>query len=413
MRNTLAVLLLAAASFAQKPDVPVTLTVASRYDIATGRSTSLAREPMIVQHPSGTLFVAGYGSNNPNDTPRLWSSTNQGRRWKRVNVGPPVAGAIGNSDVDLALAPDGTLYFVSMGFEWPPKAQGTHITIGVSKDVGATWKWTVLTRQPKVDRPWVAVAPDGTAHVIWNDGDSVFCATSHDSGLTWNTSTVSSKGGGSSHLVVGPKGEVAVRLTPVSQSGSGYTAGLDRIAISTDAGETWTEHDAPGERDWVPSEKVTPSDTPRWVEPLAWADNGTLYSLWTTKDAVYLAGSKNAGESWQQWKLSSCNTTCYYPYLVAHGNELAATWSMGLSTMQEMNVARIVMGDSGPITVRRAAPEKLEIWSHGDKPTDPDQRDTGGEYYAATFQNDGTVAVVTPVRNKRKTKFGFTYWRFR
>jgi hypothetical protein len=36
-----------------------------------------------------------------------------GNRWTRVNVGSEADGAIGNSDVDLAMARDGTLYFVT------------------------------------------------------------------------------------------------------------------------------------------------------------------------------------------------------------------------------------------------------------------------------------------------------------
>jgi len=80
----------------------------------------LAREPMIVEHPTGTLFVAGYGMlNRPTnvETPNLWKSTDGGKTFIRVNVGTTEQGALGNSDVDLAVAADGTLYFVSMTFD--------------------------------------------------------------------------------------------------------------------------------------------------------------------------------------------------------------------------------------------------------------------------------------------------------
>ena len=134
-----------------------------------------AREPMVVEHPDGTLFVAGYGER----TPTLWKSRDRGVTWARVNVGTPSDGAIGNSDVDLAVARNGTLYFVTMVFDPaavpdPPATraagQGTHISIGTSKDLGTTWRWKLLSDTPRDDRPWVEVAPDGTAHVIWNDG---------------------------------------------------------------------------------------------------------------------------------------------------------------------------------------------------------------------------------------------------
>src|SRR5262245_6810235 len=80
----------------------------------------LAREPMIVEHSSGALFVAGYGMRDrPSnvETPNLWKSTDGGKSFVRVNVGTTDLGALGNSDVDLAVAADGTLYFVSMTFD--------------------------------------------------------------------------------------------------------------------------------------------------------------------------------------------------------------------------------------------------------------------------------------------------------
>src|SRR6185503_13519612 len=72
-----------------------------------------AREPMIIEHPDGTLFVSGYGES----TPMLWKSSDRGASWTQVNVGTESDGAVGNSDVDLAVARDGTLYFVTMFFD--------------------------------------------------------------------------------------------------------------------------------------------------------------------------------------------------------------------------------------------------------------------------------------------------------
>jgi hypothetical protein len=62
-----------------------------------------AREPSIVQHSNGRLFVAGYGKGLGGEeqrVPRLWKSTDQG--------------TAANSDVSLAMAPDGTLYYATM-----------------------------------------------------------------------------------------------------------------------------------------------------------------------------------------------------------------------------------------------------------------------------------------------------------
>lgn len=140
-----------------------------------------AREPMVVEHPSGALFVAGYRAGRPT----LWKSLDRGRSWARVHVGAEADGAVGNSDVDLAAARDGTLYFVSMGYN-RRAGEGTSIAVGVSRDAGTTWRWNVVSRNRFDDRPWVEVAPDGTAHLIWNDGAGVNHAVSRDRGATWD-----------------------------------------------------------------------------------------------------------------------------------------------------------------------------------------------------------------------------------
>src|SRR5918993_1464052 len=59
----------------------------------------MARETMIVEHPSGALFVAGYGDSMPT----LWRSSDRGKTWQEVNVGGKADGAGGNSDVDLSV----------------------------------------------------------------------------------------------------------------------------------------------------------------------------------------------------------------------------------------------------------------------------------------------------------------------
>ena len=93
----------------------------------------VAREPMIVEHPDGTFFVAGYGaawiSGKRTDEPTLWKSGDRGTTWSRVNVGTEAEGAAGNSDPDLAVAGDGTLYFVTMVFD---REKGNQISVGVS-----------------------------------------------------------------------------------------------------------------------------------------------------------------------------------------------------------------------------------------------------------------------------------------
>jgi hypothetical protein len=77
--------------------------------------------------------------------------------WERVNVGSDAEGA-GNSDVDLAIARDGTLYYISMVYD-RQKDEGTQIAIGSSADAGATWRWKTISKTRGDDRPWIEVAP--------------------------------------------------------------------------------------------------------------------------------------------------------------------------------------------------------------------------------------------------------------
>src|SRR5438445_7061023 len=48
----------------------------------------VGREPMVVEHPDGSLFVAGYGEPRPT----LWKSHDRGVTWTRVDVGSEAQG---------------------------------------------------------------------------------------------------------------------------------------------------------------------------------------------------------------------------------------------------------------------------------------------------------------------------------
>lgn len=371
---------------------------------------ALAREPMIAEHPAGTLFVTGYGS----EQPTLWRSTDRGATWSRVNVGSAPDGAIGNSDVDLAIAADGTIYYVVMSFD-RKTFEGLGIAMAVSRDAGATWSWTGLSKTRYDDRPWVEVTPDGTAHVIWNDGGGVCHAVSRDAGRTWKEQPRIHAEGGSSHLAVGPKGEIAVRITPVSASGHVLHKGVDLVAVSTDGGATWTKRAAPGTREWTyPFPMDRPDPMPRWVEPLAWDASGALYSLWTDPSGLFLARSTDRGATWRTWRLAEGGALRYYPYLVARGRgELAATWFSGQGASMRAHVARIQV-DDGPAAPRVTAAEPFapDSWRRR-TPGPPTLYDTAGEYFPVAFLRDGRLAVVTTIQDEGRQRLGFSvrWWR--
>ncbi|MCG6927794.1 MAG: glycoside hydrolase [Acidobacteria bacterium] len=373
----------------------------------------LGREPMLVEHPDGSLFVSGYESQvrgtDPRLTPKLWKSADGGTTWVRVPVGTPEEGAAGNSDVDLAVGPDGTLYFVVMGFN-RTTGEGTHVAMGVSHDVGATWSWTSLSEARFDDRPWVEVAPDGTAHAIWNNDEGVHHAVSTDRGRTWEERPRVSPKGGSSHLALGPAGEVAVRVTPLYASGNRFEEGLDLIAVSTDGGQSWRAHPAPGTREW-PSGFADATKLPRWVEPLAWDADGALYHLWSEGQDLLLARSVDQGESWTRWVVAADEEVAFFPYLVARGSgELAATWFSGRGESLSAHAALIQVPrpEHDELRVLPSEPFQPDSWlESGDSPT----RDPAGEYLPVAFLSGGGLGVVSPVQDAPGNRFGFTWWK--
>jgi hypothetical protein len=388
---------------------PWTLTLAAPIE----HLDVVAREPMIVEHPDGTLFVGGYGaafmSGKKSDEATLWKSRDGGTTWERVNVGTEADGMAGNSDVDLAVDRDGTVYFATLVYDGE-KDEGKQISIGVSKDEGATWKWTLLSKTRFDDRPWVKVAPDGTAHVIWNDGAGVCYAVSQDGGLTWTERARIHPHGGSSHLAVGPNGEVAVRVTPTSAAGPKYDEGVDLVAVSTDGGMTWRKETAPGYREWNPDS----FPLPRWVEPLAWDAGGGLYSFWTNLKRIWLARSVDQGATWTTWQLRECPEVAYFPYLVARGRgELAATWFSSWTGTWQAHVARIDVGEgkTPPSFVESAPFKPTSLKGNHRWPEDPQTPDTAGEYLAISFLRNGGLVVVSPIQNWREKRFGFSLWK--
>jgi len=374
-----------------------------------------AREPAIIEHPNGTLFVTGYGmiANEKEQTvPRLWKSSDHGATWSYVNVGGGNDAALANSDVSLAVAPDGTTYFATMQFDNKTN-EGVHIVIGVGTDAGQSWRWKMLSKKRYDDRPWVAVAPDGAAHVIWNDGSGVYHTATHDRGLTWSDPQMVHPDAGSSHLAVGPNGEVAVRLVPVSASRNKYTEGIDLITDSTDGGNTWQKHSAPGKRDWAPMD--TPGATPRWVEPLAWDSRGDLYSLWTEFNGIWLARSADLGATWKTYKIADPDALSYYPDLAVRSpGALGATWFSGAGDSLHWHacVIQFAPGDGQP-TVLMSAPFQIDSWTKSDEPDHPLVRSSAGEYLQPLFLKDGTLAIISPIQDPKANRRGFTFWSFK
>jgi hypothetical protein len=369
----------------------------------------LAREPMIVEGSDGSLFVSGYGA----EKPTLWRSSDHGSSWVAVDVGGEADGAVGNSDVDLAVAEDGALYYVVMSYD-RQAFEGRGIAVASSQDEGTTWTWTSLSRDRFDDRPWIEVDPHGVAHAIWNDGAGVSHAVSSDRGLTWSELPRVQTSGGSSHLAIGPTGKLAVRLTPLSASGNKFEPGTDAIAVSTNGGASWELRDLPGTRAW--SSSLDPNqDVPRWVEPVAWDSTGALFTLWSEGTVLWLARSPDAGLSWSQWPVVEDSVMLYFPYLVGHGKgELAATWFAGVGDSLRANLALISIVDGsaeGPEVIR-AEPFSIPAFQQADA-SSPPIRDTAGEYLPIVFLKDGSLATVSTIQDPVNNRWGFTFRPYR
>jgi hypothetical protein len=225
--------------------------------------------------------------------------------------------------------------------------------------------------------------------------------------------------GGSNHLAVGPAGEIAVRIAPLSASGRNFDDGVDLLAVSTDAGGSWHKHSAPGRREWVAmlDKSVTPPkwtepEIPRWVEPVAWDSAGRLYSLWTNREGLWLARSADRGVTWRTWQLINDANVLHYPYLAAHGRgELAATWFSGRADTLKAHVARIAVDDSySTPRMIEVPPFQIDSWDPGEPPRNTPMRDSAGEYLAVAFLRNGAFGVVSPIQNRATRRFGFT-WR--
>jgi len=386
------------------------LVVAEKVEVIT----TLAREPMLAEHPNGALYITGY--RNASQSPQLWKSTDSGTSWSKVDVGTREEGADGNSDVDLVIDEGGVIYFLSMkftqvpedttGFDWT-SMKGEHISIGISKDDGASWDWTYLSQNDFDDRPWVAVAANGSVHVIWNDGKGVHHTVSEDQGKTWEKRPDIHPKGGSSHLAAGPNGQLAVRVTPTSASGFVFDQGVDLIQLSLDNGNSWQSVTVPGVRDWSSNMN---EGTPRWVEPIGWDPDGNLYYLWSEGKQLKLGISENNGEDWDIFPIATADDVIYFPYLNVSDDAVACSWVSG-SGKEVRHHAAVVQMEEGEIAISKLSPLKLtDITSRFGS---DENLATGGEYFPVKALSEGDYGMVTTIQNHAANRLGFTWWRLK
>lgn len=265
-----------------------------------------------------------------------------GAHWKQVAV-PGIARCVGGdydraSDAGVSFAPNGDLYEISLSFNAADPING--VLVSKSTDGGDTWsKPTTLIRDTEEaffdDKELITADPTSSkrAYAVWDrsnekGGQPVFFSRTTDGGRTWekahaiydptpgwtiaNQIAVEPDGTLIDMFFEGPAGTAeepdrpygaAPRATPMA-------AGPYKIKVirSTDHGATWSKPDTVAQAD--PSEIVDPDAH----KPLRTGDivpdiavdphSGKLYVVWqdasvtTSKSAILLASSSDAGKSW-------------------------------------------------------------------------------------------------------------------
>ena len=370
----------------------------------------LSREPMLVQHPDGTLFTTGY--TNSRAIPDVWKSSDLGSIWEKINGGSMETGAGGNSDKDLAIDEKGNVFVASMEFG-PLESDssvwaGKYIVLGISKDKGASWEWKYVSREIGDDRPWITTSP-GKVHLVWNNKRGVFYRVSKDEGASWSNPVQIIESGCSSHFAVSQSGILAVRITPHYQSSFLFDTDADFIALSRD-GKNWSLKKPPGDAQWSHS-YFSPDSIPRWVEPIAWDKNENLYSVWSEGRQVFIGRTANLADSWDSWLIAD-GKLAFYPYLAAdtQAKRLVASWFTYTDIDRRKvrgNVAFIDFENSNSPRLLISHPLELDIWRRRGGFSD-----TGGEYFPVVILQDGNIGAITTVQNHAKQRFGFKWWRW-
>lgn len=356
-----------------------------------------AREPTVVEAPDGTLYVSGFWGfgrvseypgtpGNILQAPLLWRSADAGATWQRVDTGVPFEGAVGNSDNDLAVGADGTLYYTSLSYyspialpasppAAPPGAPDSATTltvvVGATRDGGASWTWTRLDEGGGRSHPWVAAAPDGRAHVVWADGQGIRHVVSEDRGATWAQEERVHTAGEAGSIVASPGGALAVRVSPIGSDADG-------VAVSEDGGATWEFRAVPGDR----------TDTGvRGFDPVAFDAAGLLYAAWNEGAAIRVAVSRDLGRTWDAGAaIPEADGEPYYPYVRGGApGEAVVSWFVPEGETVAARIARISGAHQG-------APQVRTLTLEGD---------TGGtnhaDYYGVALLRDGSIGAPVPM----------------
>lgn len=284
-----------------------------------------ATEPSILLDPDrGAIFVSALSGLLP---PRmgggqsyLWKSTDAGATWRQISLGLADRhnrnAAPGGGDTDLALAPDGTIYYVD---QWIGSQ-----SVSVSTDGGESWdSFQPVTTVPVVDRPWIEVDDEGAVYeVVHTFAPGVWVSKSVDRGKSWLQQVKASDDAAApSPLAIGRDG--AVYFTVAAE-------GRLKLLASRDGGLTFQPSTiAEG---LVLTDVLGLYTLTTLLSPVAIDDAGGLHVAFSVPSEgthrVFYSHSRDSGRSWSvPVAVSPPTTIAIFPWIDAGASgSVALAW---------------------------------------------------------------------------------------
>lgn len=269
-----------------------------------------SRHPSIAVAPNGTPYVA-WDDDSGGDTEiyvRRWN----GSSWEEVGLGSATGGGISNNSggsegPSIAIAPNGTPYVA-----WDDDSSGSS-EIYVRRWNGSNWEEVGAGSATgggisNVYRSWhsaIAIAPNGTPYVAWEgyDGTLGGIYVRRWNGSDWEEVGVGSASGRGISNSIRSSEEAAIAITP---DGTPYVvwynehpveSGNFEIYVRRWSGSAWEEVGA----DSATGGGISDNDGPSGFPSIAVASDGTPYVAWlngeTMNDADIYVRRWN-GSSW-------------------------------------------------------------------------------------------------------------------
>ena len=251
---------------------PSTVRAGFQWQIVTlqppaGNVASSFAEPGIAFGANGSA-LANAATANTGAPPTVWRSSDSGDSWTRGSDFDTTAASTG--DADAAIGADGYFYTLDVGYNPNPPAQPTNPTVLVFRSSdGATWQGPASFPPPhgadQPDRPWLFTDPLHAADVAVvhrEGGGNIVLWRSQDHAASFTGPITVSSGANSqaalalsSRPLFDPTDDQRIFMLYETVTLAGLAATLSAsppvyefpmtqiwLAVSTDAGATWSNH---------------------------------------------------------------------------------------------------------------------------------------------------------------------------